>query len=434
MPTNRRGPKPNQPANELGEAIQNRISELGITRSELASRTGVSPATITRLINGETTFVNLPVERLCDALEFRGMNRRAFLKLVEITTATAFVLPTGVTTPTKRKFELIDAGQDIAQTLQHLLHEGGDLQYIMEISNKWYYKLLKTYPDTKDQRIVETQVELGLLLCNTQSLFLPFNQRANKVIQTCDSVQNDILSRFSLEQLPHRLVRQLAIVQSHRAPLHRAIGNLDESTQQYHEGIFLAKRAEDYPLLTTLQRYLAHNSAILGNERQWKQELEAARIVAEKLSTDYVEGALALLHYAEAEGYKRLAFTVQKELSRSERIKYVTRSQELFAQVCAEIERSFGSHNLFIQTTSTESYSKAHYLATKASEVQCFVLTDPEEALRRIDLIRNEVAVSYPSLLGKLDRTSRTAHRQLQNKKMNPLLLFGKDARPQNQK
>src|SRR5437764_9146420 len=124
---------------------------------------------------------------------------------------------------------------------------------------------------------------------------------------------------------------------------------------EYVFAVDLTERVQDSLMRVTMSRYHAHVSAILGKETEWRRRLDAARRAAEHVSDIvYREGALAMVSYVEAEGYKRLAFDLQKELPRQLRIKYAQRALDSFARSHSQIMKNPESYNLLMQSPTEQ--------------------------------------------------------------------------------
>ena len=109
---------------------------------------------------------------------------------------------------------------------------------------------------------------------------------------------------------------------------------------------------------------------------------------------------------------------------------YAKKSLDSFRQSLEDIEQNPEALYLLAQKPTENPSVKAHYLLTQVSISQCLVLLDPEESISFIEYIRDDVTRFYPGLLSKMERTLRFAQGQLLPNRMNPLLLFGRDARP----
>jgi len=271
---------------------------------------------------------------------------------------------------------------------------------------------------------VATQLRYGLLYGRSQELVLPWHQR-QIAIRTYNALENRIILRFELNAFQ----QEYAALISHRGPLYREIGYYEQSEFQYEFGLEMVRGVAD-PLMHAMAfRNRAHNSATRGNEYEWKRRLDEALKDALHMNPVHREAALTMIKYIEAEGYKRLAFDARKALPRHVRMNYAKKSLDCFQQSLTDIEQYPEALFLLAQKPTENPSVKAHYLLSQVSISQCLVLLDPAEAVSFIEHIRDDVTKFYPGLLSKMERTLRFAQGQLLPEKMNPLLLFGRDAR-----
>lgn len=83
MPTAQRGRKARKPQTDLGIFLQTRLDARNLKRFELAQRLQVSPATLGRLLNGETkTVTSINSEDICCALALNDQEKQELLKLL----------------------------------------------------------------------------------------------------------------------------------------------------------------------------------------------------------------------------------------------------------------------------------------------------------------------------------------------------------------
>jgi len=416
----RRGRRSSQPRTELGLLIQKHIDRLGITRAELAQRLHVSSSTVGRLLNGDTRVVQrMSAISICDALGLDEMDRREFMKLAGVASASTFAFATGAT---KQKALLrykidLDLAEDHLKILRQMVELGGDAGILLQSAQKWYQALMAEQSYTKDIRLASIQIRFGLLVGNTQELVFPWYER-HRSIQTFDEIEEKIFSRFRLDTFQ----QEYALLYSYRAPLYREVYKYDESTKQFEYGMHWAKRADD-PMLIAQMFDGIHNSAVIGKELQWKYQLESAYKDVTRMHTGYRESALAELRYLEAEGYKRLAFNHLQELPRQMRQVYAQKAIKSFVEEQTSVEQFADSYGMFA-SASIEQNALRHDLLAKVSQAQCLVLVDPEEAIRLLERIRSNITRYYPALLSKVERTLYFAQGQLRREKINPLLLF----------
>ncbi len=279
----------------------------------------------------------------------------------------------------------------------------------MESAQLWYHKLISEQPYSKDTRIGSVQVRYGLLLGQAREAVLPWYQRDHAVIQAYDHVESHVICRFSQKTFRQEYARLYAW----RAPVYREMGQLEESALQFKDGISWATAAGNVLLRADLLRYRAHISAVQGNELQWLREIEEARKDTQYIIPDYRKEALGMIDYAEAEGYKRLAFNPRLELSLQRRAVYAAHALQCFAQAQQALEQ--------------QPYTKR--LVAQVSRAQCLIWLDPVEALILAEQLRREAMQFYPTLLAKIDRTIRFAQQRLQLRKSDPLPIFDLDTR-----
>ena len=429
-----------QTPSELGQFIQKHLKSLDMTQTELAKRLGVNRSSVSRILNGSTQYIRrVDSESLCEALELnvkdrqdfhmlvkemQEMNRRSFLEKAGKAVVTSFAFSVGVPHLIKYRTNL-DLAKDHVNWLERRLGEGDKPEAIMKSASLWYRKLTEEAPQTKEQPLAEVQIQFGLLLGNAQSLALPLDQRAAAAIPTFNAV-NAIIDNFGLHTF---FMREYAQLLAHRGVHYRGLGLIQQSDDDYKFGIDLAERSEDPLLRVTLLRLLAHNRAVRGEEDAWSRQLDEGERASSRLSPPYRAGALAHLAYVRAGGYRRLAFNTRLNLPRSIRIAYAEKALTSAARSYEAIERDPESSRLLLQTVD-ERNPRAHYLTAQVADAQCFILLDPEETIRRIEHLWDEVMKFYPSLLPRMRQTLRIAQGQLQKPRINPLLLFGLDARP----
>ncbi len=445
MPTRHRGRQARIPKTELGTFIHQRLEALNMTRTELGKRLGVSASTIGRMLHGDTKVIQrVTPESISNALELDDVNRRAFLKIAG---TAGFALTTGAVAPkviVRRTIDL-DLADHQAKFLQYMLDQGCYRQELMVSTQLWYDKLMEQDPNTKDLRLAQAQVRFGVILGSIQYFSLPWYQRP-RAVRVFNMVEN-IISRFAMEDihLKDKLVpiqKEYATLLSLRAPLYRDFSQrpppdevrisdnayLSRSNADYDMGIFYAQRVNDPLLLSILLRHRFHNSAILGSEKLWEYQIEEAREQSQYISTDYREGILALINDEKAEGYKRLAFNINKEFSRRTRREYAERALQGLEESLAEIKRFPKAEDLLMQVTIERSLI-AQSLLVKVDQAQCLILIEPKEAIHLIEQIWHDIEKSYPALLQKMKRTLHFAQEQLYTPNSNPLLLFVHDRR-----
>lgn len=405
--SSRRGRRRHPPTTELGTFIQEQLDSIGMTRSKLAALLHVSPSTIGRLLNGDTKVIQrVSGESICDALGLDDMKRRDFLRLVSA--AGTFALATGATAPKTTKYRVdLDMANDYADALGRLMHQS-EVKYVMEKAQQWYNKLLQEQPSAKDTRYAATQIRFGIILGYTQEVVFPWYQRSSLALRTYDNIEQSIINRFELNTFRQEYANLL----SHSAPLYRELGAYDESARQFEDGIYWLRNVDDPLLRANLYRSRAHISAVQGNELQWANQLDAARRDTQGMNTVYKEEAFGLIDYVEGEGFKRLAFNIQRALPLSVRVYYAKRALQSFS----------------VSRHRTQQHPLNHHMLVRVSEAQCLTWIDPEEAILHAEQLRKEAMLFYPALLDKINRAIYFASQRLLAHSRDPLPLFDLDA------
>jgi transcriptional regulator with XRE-family HTH domain len=405
----RRGRHASLPSIPLGMFIQTRLDGSNKTRTELARRLHVSPSTVGRLLNGDTRVVQrISAESICDALELDEMDRRDFMKLVGSASASTFAFATGAAASKTSKSAIdLDLANDHADALSRLINQG-DVRYVMESAQRWYDQLLQN-PPSRDQYYAATQIRFGILLGASQEFVFPWYQRSQTAIQTYNSIEREVILRFGLNTFRHEYANLL----SHRAPLYREIGQYEESSLQFQDGIYWVKTIDDPLLRANLFRSRIHVNAVQGSILQWSRQLEEARKDALIIGSAHRDEVAGLLDYVEGEGYKRFAYNVRQDLPDQVRREYAERALQSFEQ---------SKHG-------TEHYVKAHTMLRMVSEAQCLLWIDIHEAIRHVELLRAEAELEYPALVEKINRVVFFAQQLLRSRKSNLPLHFNLDAR-----
>ncbi len=404
----RRGRRANVPTTALGTWLQQRLDALSITRIEFARRLHVSPSTVGRLLNGDTRVVQrVSAEGICRALELGDMDRREFLRLMGVASAETFAFATGATTPRVQKYKVdLDLANDHANALSRLL-DRGEAAYVRESAQLWYDKLTQDQPYVKDIQLGAVQIRFGIQMGAAQEFTLPWHQRSQVAIETYTALEEDVICRYDLKTFR----QEYAIVLSHRAPLYRSTGRFHESERDFENAIYWVKTVDDPQLRANLLRSRAHLMVVQNDELRWRRAIEEARKDTYYLSA-YRQESLQMIDYTEGEGLKRLAFSLRKELPIAKRKEYALRALDSFKQSNHGVELVISQH-----------------LLTQVSEAQCLIWIDPEEAIRRVELLWNETSLYFPALLDKMKRTVQMARKRLMVRPGEPLPLFHLDAR-----
>ena len=274
------------------------------------------------------------------------------------------------------------------------LFEHGNTYFVMEESLRCYNMLKYTLLPESDARAAELQMQLGLLQAKSQDAALPWYERVYPTICTYNRVEEEILQKYSLKAFP--VYRAYLLAQ--RAPLYREIGQLEKSVEQFTRALnTYVRHLGDSALHVELYYSRAHAWVVQGNIRNWRRDLDAARAVAQRAEGEHRQQLLGLITYTQGEGYKRLAYSNRLDLSAYQRGQYAAEGLECFEQTRFVAEKRWAAHALI------------HGVA----EAQCLVLLEPNEAIRRCEVLRVQAQQAYPSIIQKINRTSNAARQRL---------------------
>ncbi|HEY7419528.1 MAG TPA: BTAD domain-containing putative transcriptional regulator, partial [Ktedonobacteraceae bacterium] len=157
--------------------------------------------------------------------------------------AASWVISTNQVISKKGENDLdLDLVDSYVETLRVLLAKG-EAQYVMHASQNLYSKLLQEYPSSKDVRLAETQIRLGMLVGASQEYALPWYQRATAVMQTYNHIEAHIIYKFSENSsLRHEYVRLLA----KRGRQQRVLWQFDACKKACEDGLSFLKELDDY--------------------------------------------------------------------------------------------------------------------------------------------------------------------------------------------
>jgi hypothetical protein len=278
--------------------------------------------------------------------------------------------------------------------LQTLLHKG-EARFVLQASQDLYQRISQEESSGKDIRLAEIAIQVGFLVANAQEYALPWYQRDKAIIQTYDNIEHRVLRKYTGENHFYRAYAQLL---AKRGRQHRVLWLFDFCESECANGLAFANQLNDYALQTHFLCERAHIEATSGNDIAWMRELETARQGVLDLPWTEREKAFHQIDYMQGEGYKRLAFHTRKEFSLDLRKKYATLALEHFTPW----------DGMTIEVPGFEA------LVATLSRIQCFVLLDPEQAIRFAEQQEAFVERYYPTLLAKIHRILFLAQQRLQ--------------------
>ncbi|HEU5378825.1 MAG TPA: BTAD domain-containing putative transcriptional regulator [Ktedonobacteraceae bacterium] len=287
--------------------------------------------------------------------------------------------------------DLVSRHIDALQTL--LLK--GEPRFVLQASQEVYQKIQQAERSQKDVRLAEVALQAGLLVANAQEYALPWYQRDKAIIQTYDSIEQNVLQKYPEKG---RFDRAYAQILAKRGRQHRVLWLFEYCERECARGLALANQLNDYPLRIHFLCERAHIEATSGDDTAWMRELETARQGVLDLPWIEREKAFHQIDYMQGEGYKRLAFHTRKDFSLDLRQKYATLALDHLASW----------DGMTIEVPGFET------LVAALSRTQCFVLLDPEQAIRFAEQQKPLIETYYPTLLAKIHRILFLAQQRLQ--------------------
>lgn len=288
----------------------------------------------------------------------------------------------------------LDVIDNYIEALQRLLLKG-EAQYVMQASQNLYTKVTRERQAVRDMRVAETLLHLGMLVGAASEYALPWYQRASAVIEIYNHVEHILLHQYPLNNALHRYYARL---QAKRSRQYRVLWQFDECEQECEQGIAHLEDIEEYSLQTHFLCERTHVKATQGDEQQWMQQLEQARIGVMSMPLSDRQKAYNQIDYMQGEGYKRFALHTRKEISMPIRKMYAQLAHDQFTQWDGTTIELPGFESLVMQI----------------SKAQCLILLDPQSALDSAKQLVRVVQQSYPSLFDKIHRVMFLAQQRLQ--------------------
>ena len=287
----------------------------------------------------------------------------------------------------------LDLVDRYTEALRGLLAKG-DAQYVLHASQDLYSKLLQGHPSSRDIRLAEAQLCLGMLVGAAQEYALPWYQRDQAVMQTYNHIEDNILCKFDVSST---LQLEYARLLAKRGRQHRVLWQFEACVRECEDGLAALRDVDDYSLRTHFLVERAHIEATRGDELLWMRKLDEARRGALDMKIADRGPALSQVDYMQGEGYKRFAFHTQKDLSMSIREKYANFALGQFTQWQGATIELPGFEDLVVQV----------------SRAQCLILVDPDEAIHLAKQLGKQAEQRYPALLDKIHRVIFLAQQRL---------------------
>jgi DNA-binding SARP family transcriptional activator len=281
----------------------------------------------------------------------------------------------------------------------------GEAHYVLHAAQGLYRQFGQEELSREDIRLADIHLQLGFLVAAAQEYALAWYQRDNAVIQTYNHLENTLLRRFENNQHFREAYARLL---AKRGRQHRVLWLFDLCEKECEDGLALTNESENYSLRTHFFCERAHIEATRGNEAAWLHKLEVARSGVLPMPLLERQKALNQIDYMQGEGYKRFAFHTQKDFSLSQREKYAQLALDHIAQW----------DGATIEVPGFET------IVANISRAQCFILLNPEQAIRLANQQKASVEQHYPTLLAKIYRVLFLAQQRLQMNNDEFLQMF----------
>ncbi len=395
-----RGRSAKAPKTDIGKFLDTHLKAKGMKRSELAQAVEVSPSTITRFMQGNTSAIRKDTkEHICQELGLDNAARCEFDRLTFHEPTAMLVL---------HKFTHIDLEELINRlnTLQGH-YDKGYVEFVWLEAYRFYNLLRKAGFSKQESRAIELQWRFGMLGGSAKEAFLTWEERVVPTIKFYDYIENEVRAK-----LPERQAElYIAQIQARRAPLYRELGGLipersdyyyEQSRKQFSKALDVyihhKDTSEEKRLLVELYYSRAHVYAVQGMKHFWERDIELAQMRAHEEKDDaHRRELVSLVTYTQGEGFKRLAFNSDTVFSLEEKEEFARKGLECFKM----------SH-------MNESKWVGHGILNKVALTQCLAFVAPDEALKEAERLRVDAQQRYPSIVQKIDRTINYARQHLQ--------------------
>lgn len=402
------------PLLKFGRFLEACLHTKGVSQSWLARQLKVAPSTISRLTRGKLATTHaVDVDSMCHALALDVMDRRAFLALA----AEASLLPIVYRgAPAQLHFRPLE--RFIGQSFADVEREVGELRESRnrgEVAESFrrakglfeamFDAPVATTRVARSPEFARAKLQVGFEYCEAQAAYLGWYARVPMMIETLSRMEREVISQFPTIVFASEHGHLLNL----RGPLYYKRPNASLMPDRFGESIRELTQALDNmrwdysepTLQVELLRNRAHAHLLrgeIGDIRKWQDDLEMARRVASGIQGHERETFQALVEYSWGEGYRRLA--TERDRYLPDRKHYASKALNVLPAGVAVFHR--------------HHYWEGYELLARIAEAQSLVLSDANEALRRLDALRATADVFYPSLLAKIDRAAVVALHHIQ--------------------
>lgn len=420
--------------------IHDRLRFLNINRLTLARRLGVSPATVTRLLNGRVAARTIKVGVLCDTLQLHGEERDAFLDILKDALIQPRAARPGQSTATVDSPRATDAahnGQGANPAKLTVLRNLGDfdacyatiemcaqalkghqdpatLLRIFQPAHNWIEAIGESgLMRPSDPALLEIRMRSGMLLAALQEMTLGWwGARPTIAEDAYGIIAEDVVPH--LRPARHADDRsELLRIEAMRLNLRRAV-LLREGKKLSDADDLLAAMAGDLHidqlgyapadavLIVAYTAQRIHTLAAQNQHAQWKDELKRARdaVAFAPVSLNDRARLHAILDYAQGVGAKRFMWYMRK----------LTGVRTAFAEEAYNTLRDlrlgrFGAratHDINLYHSSVPLYYMEPEL--ECSELDALIWIDPRMAFEQAMSLLARAKRLYPTLVGKIEQ------------------------------
>ncbi|HEX9037399.1 MAG TPA: hypothetical protein VF808_10460 [Ktedonobacterales bacterium] len=442
MSSKPQGKPPLEPSTSWGRYIHDRLRVLDINRQILATRLGVSPATVTRLLNRRVAAKTINVSVLCEILQLRGDARDLFLNLLKdglipsraghagrATQASAGAGP--VTGDARDSWRPHGAGLTILRSAG----PGFDSHYAtMELcalalnGHQDPATLLRTFQRSHsaieaasesgwiratDPALLEIRMRSGMLLAALQEMTLGWwSARPSIADNAYGIIAEDVVPR--LHPSRHADERsELLRTEALRLNLRRAVllreGKMHSDADDLLAGMARNLRMDqigyapaDAVLIVAYNAQRIHTLAARNLLEQWQRELKRARDAIAFAPVSHTERARlhAILDYAQGVGAKRFMWYSQNSVGIR-----TQRAEEAYTMLRDLRQGRFGAratHDINLYHSSVPLFYMEPEL--ECSEIDALIWIDPRAAFEQAMALLARAQRLYPTLIGKIEQ------------------------------
>ena len=439
------GHPPREPSTRWGTYIHDRLGSLNIKRLTLARRLDVSPATVTRLLNGRVAASTIKVDVLCDTLQLHGEDRAAFLAILKdgliparasraslssaTASATAAAPPAtvdardgqranaaGLTILRNlgRDFDACYATIELCALALKGRQDPATLLRTFQPAHDWIEAVSESgLMRASDPALLEIRMRSGMLLAALQEMTLGWwRERPSIADNAYGIIAEDVVPRLRPARHPgdrSELLRTEAL----RLNLRRAV-LLREDKKHADADDLLAGMAGDLHidqigyapadavLIVAYNAQRIHTLAAKNELERWKDALKRARDAVAFAPVSHAERARldAILDYAHGVGAKRFMWYKRKQAG--VRTAFADEAYTILRDLRHGRFGARATHDINLYHSSVPLYYMEPEL--ECSEIDALIWLDPRAAFERAMALLARAKRFYPTLVGKIEQ------------------------------